>query len=231
MCLLLLVTTSISAQNIDDFFKISDDFFKTHVKDGKIDYKAIKKNTDPLGLILEQVKSIRVDIADEQNYKAFWINTYNILVIKGIVNQFPVASPLDIDGFFDKNKFDAGGMSVTLNEIENKLLRSEFKDPRLHFVLVCGAVGCPPLISNVYKPNTLEQQLTTQTKKAINSNFIKINYKKKRVQVSQIMEWYKEDFILNGNEIDFINKYLEEPISKKYKLSYFKYNWQLNIQP
>ena len=127
ICLLLLVTASISAQNIDSFFKSSDDFFKTHVKEGKIDYKAIKKNTESLDLILNQVKSIRVNADDAQNYKAFWINTYNLLVIKGIVNQFPVTSPLDIDGFFDKNKFEAGGKSVTLNEIENTLYDHNLK--------------------------------------------------------------------------------------------------------
>lgn len=80
-------------------------------------------------------------------------------------------------------------------------------------------------------PSTLNTQLEKQTKQAINGSFLKVNAKKKRVQASQIMEWYKEDFTLNGTtEIDFINKYRNEPLEGKYKISYFPYNWNLNKQ-
>ena len=110
-------------------------------------------------------------------------------------------------------------------------MRAQFSDVRFHFVLVCGAVGCPPLINKAYLPNTLEKQLETQTKTALNGSFLKVNTKKKRVEASQIMEWYKEDFTMNGtSEIDFINKYRTEKLDQKYKLSYFAYNWTLNKQ-
>ena len=78
-------------------------------------------------------------------------------------------------------------------------------------------------------PSTLETQLEAQTKKAINGSFLKV--KKNKVAASKIMEWYKEDFTMNGStEIDFINKYRTEKISAKSKLSYFEYNWNLNKQ-
>ena len=131
-------------------------------------------------------------------------------------------------GFFDKTKYNLAGKSVSLNEIENKLLRANFKDPRFHFVLVCGAIGCPPLISGAYLPSTLDEQFETQTTKSINGNFLKINVKKKRVEGSEILKWYKEDFVMNGNEIDFINTYRKEKIPNNFKLTYFTYNWKLN---
>ena len=138
-------------------------------------------------------------------------------------------SPLDKKGFFDEKTYSLGGENVTLNTIENKLLREVFKDARFHFVLVCGAIGCPPLISKAYLPKTLDSQMTKQTKLAINGSFLKINTNKKRVEVSQIMEWYKGDFTMNGStEIDFINTYRTEKISTDYKLSYFPYNWKTN---
>ena len=99
--------------------------------------------------------------------------------------------------------------------IENKLLREKFNDPRVHFVLVCGAIGCPPLINYAYRPDTLEKQLDAQTRSAINGNFIKVHSKKKKLEVSEIMKWYRSDFIQNGTtEIDFINTYRNEKLSE-----------------
>lgn len=221
--------TSSSAQSLDSFFKDSDDFFKIYVKDGRVNYKAIKENPSALNSVLSNAKAIKIQESEATNYQAFWINAYNLLVIKSVIDSYPIKSPLDVKGFFDKKAHDVGGKSITLNAIENKLLRAKFKDPRFHFVLVCGAVGCPPLISGAYLPERLDTQLTTQTKSAINGHFIKINNKKKRVQVSQIMEWYKEDFILEGTEIDFLNQYLLHPLPEKFKISYIPYNWELNI--
>jgi hypothetical protein len=80
-------------------------------------------------------------------------------------------------------------------------------------------------------PNTLNNQLETQTKIAINGTFLKVNIKKERVEASQIMEWYKEDFTMNGiSEIDFINQYRQDKIPNNFKLKYFPYDWKVNQQ-
>ncbi len=226
----VFMTTFGFAQNTDTFFKASDAFFKAHVKDGKVNYKAIKKNTAELDKILASTNNITVNKSEANTYQAFWINIYNLSVIKGIVKNYPVKSPLDVKGFFDKTKHNVGGKKITLNDIEHKLLRGQFNsDPRFHFVLVCAGLGCPPIIAEAYMPNTLDKQLDRQTKIALNNDeFIKVNTRKKRVQLSEIMKWYKEDFRQNGNEIDFINKYREEKIAAKSKISYYPYNWKLN---
>ena len=66
-----------------------------------------------------------------------------------------------------------------------------------------------------------------QTEIALNNpNFIKI--KGNKVQLSQIFEWYKIDFVHDGSEIDYINKFRKEPIPKNAKVSYYVYDWQLN---
>jgi len=227
-----IILTSLSgfAQNVNTFFNKADAFFKTNVSNGLVAYNNIHTDQSKLNEVLDLAKTITVNKAEANTYQAFWINAYNLSVIKGIIDNYPTNSPLDNKGFFDKTTHELGGKKITLNDIEHKLLRGQFNDARFHFVLVCGAVGCPPLISKAYLPDTLNAQLEKQTKIAINGSFLKVNTNKKRVQASQIMEWYKEDFTKNGKEIDFINKYRTEKLEGKYKLSYFPYNWKVNKQ-
>lgn len=217
-------------QSITEFFSKTDAFMKTHVKDGKVAYANIHKSPEQLNSLMQLANTINVSKDNSKDYQAFWINAYNIAVIQGIINNYPTNSPLDHAGFFDKTTYDLAGQSVTLNEIENKILRAQFKDPRFHFVLVCGAIGCPPLINEAYLPDTLDNQLEIQTTKAINGTFIKVNTKKKRVEGSEILKWYKDDFVMQGNEIDFLNTYRTEKIPTNYNLTYFSYNWNLNQQ-
>ncbi|PWH83492.1 DUF547 domain-containing protein [Algibacter marinivivus] len=229
--LIALVSFEGISQDLNTFFSKADAFFKANVSNGRVAYSKIHSNPESLNALLKIAEGISVSKSDANNYQAFWINAYNVSVIKGIIDNYPTNSPLDNKGFFDKTTYSLGGKNITLNDIEHKLLRGNFKDARFHFVLVCGAVGCPPLINKAYLPNTLNSQLEKQTKLALNGSFLKVNTKKKRVQASQIMEWYKEDFTMNGkSEIDFINQYRTEKLEGKYKLSYFPYDWKVNKQ-
>lgn len=226
-----LITFSLSGQDLETFFFKTNIFLGEHVKNGKVAYAEINKDQSNLDEVLKIAKGISVEVSDAKNYQAFWINAYNLSVIKGVIDNYPTKSPLDNEGFFDKITYSLGGKQITLNDIEHKLLRAKYKDARFHFVLVCGALGCPPLIDMAYMPNTLDAQLEEQTKLALNGSFLKVNAKKKRVEASEIMKWYKEDFTMDGmTEIDFINKFRTEKLSDKFKLSYFTYNWSLNKQ-
>jgi hypothetical protein len=225
-------TTHLNAQNADLFFDEADVFFKTNVKNGGVAYEAIKSDPSKLNSLLKIAKETVVNEKNNSEYKAFWINAYNLSVIKGIVEHYPTKSPLNINVFFEGITYQLAGKIVTLNEIENKLLRAKFNDARLHFVLVCGAISCPPIIDEAYKPNSIEEQLEKQTKLALNGTyFIKVDTKKKTVSGSEILKWYKEDFTQNGtSEIDFINKYREQKIPSNFKLKYYTYNWNINKQ-
>lgn len=226
--LLLLIVSVGYAQNTKEFFSKADTFFNTYVSNGRVDYKTIKKDPTALNELVDIAKSINVSKENASEYQAFWINGYNISVIKTVVDNYPLVSPLKKSGFFDGIKQDIGGMKITLNDIENKLLRGNFKsEPRFHFVLVCAGLGCPPIISKAYKPSTLDAQLEKQTKMALNDpKFIRVN--KNKVQVSQIFEWYKGDFTQNGTLSAYINSYRDSKLSEKAKLSYYDYNWDLN---
>lgn len=226
--LLVLSIQGATAQELEGFFSNTDSFLKTNVANGRVNYVAVKNNPETLFSLVDAAKNIRVEKTDASNYQAFWINIYNILVIKGIVKNYPLKSPLDVSGFFDKIRYEVGGENITLNDIENKLLRGNFpKEARFHFVLVCAGLGCPPIINKAYKPATLDQQLQKQTEKAINdANFIRLA--KNKVKISQIFEWYKGDFQQNGDVVDFINLYKIEKLPEKVKVSYYPYDWTLN---
>ena len=222
----------IKAQNsLDSYFSKTDAFLKDVVRDGLIDYKKIKQSPEELNTILNIANKQNIPVTDKDNYRAFWINAYNLLVIKSVVENYPIKSPLDVKGFFDTNKHAVGGKEITLNDIENKLLREQFNfDARFHFVLVCAGKGCPPIIKEAYMPATIDSQLTNQTKMALNdSDFIKVNEKKKKIGFSQIFEWYNSDFT-SGNKtiVNYINQYSKNQYSNKFKSYYYPYNWELN---
>ncbi len=118
---------------------------------------------------------------------------------------------------------------MTLDQIEKKLLFSNYpEEARFHFVLVCAAKGCPPIIAKAYRPETLESQLQEQTSKAMNSkDFIKVE--KGKVLFSELMKWYQQDFISDDrNLIDYANKYRKTAIPRSLKIDFYNYNWELN---
>lgn len=226
---LLLWTSFSMAQGGSMFSEQADQFFKKYVNEGRVDYKDLKADPQMIERLLQMTKEISVSKENKREYQAFWINGYNLLVIKGIVDNYPLKSPLDVAGFFDKTKHDIGGTSITLNDIENKLLRGNFpSEPRFHFVLVCAGLGCPPIINSSYKASTLNAQLEEQAKMALNdTDFIRVN--KNKIKISQIFEWYKGDFTQGGKSlVDYINQYRVNKLPEKSKISYYPYDWTLN---
>lgn len=226
--LFFLGCISVQAQTLNTYFSAADSFFQTYVDNGKVNYKAIQENPVQLNVLVAMAKEIRVSVKEPDIYKAFWINTYNILVIKGVVEHYPLKSPLDVDGFFDNKKYAVGGNMITLNEIENHLLRAKFpNEPRFHFVLVCAGLGCPPIINEAYLPKYLENQLQRQTQKAVNDpTFIRVQGT--TVNVSQIFEWYKSDFENAGGILSFINSYRKTTLPNDVEIDFYPYDWSLN---
>ena len=231
LTILFFISLTISAtdKGNDNFYNEANMFLHAHVKNGLVDYESISKEPSQLNKLIGMIEDAQVDQSNSLDYQAFYINAYNLYVIKGIVDD-KLSSPLDQKGFFDSIKRKVAGKSLTLNDIENKKLRAAFHDARFHFVLVCGALGCPPLINQSYRPATLEKQLEQQTIKALNDDqFIQI--KKNRVAVSQIFEWYQEDFTASGKSIlEFISKYRKQALPENAKLSFYTYNWKVNKQ-
>lgn len=225
---LILPFQFLTAQVPASFFTKTNQFLKENVYGGKVNYKNVKANPGELDAILDIAAAAIPSKSKASEFQAFYINVYNLIVIKEVSKKYPVRSPLSIPGLFKATKTKIAGKKVTLDAIENKILRAFYpKEARFHFALVCAGLGCPPIIPEAYIPNKLEAQLQLQTEKAINNpNFIKVTDKK--VKISKIFEWYAKDFKQFGSYVDFLNKYRTTPIDSKAKVSFYEYDWQLN---
>jgi hypothetical protein len=228
---LLAFSAMLTAANTDDpqgdFISDTDALLKRYVKQGRVDYVGLKASND-LDPLIQKVATVDLSVLKGNDKKAFLINAYNLLVIKQVLENYPLKSVLDVNGFFDGKKQNVGGRKLTLNQLEKELLLKEFNDARLHFVLVCGALGCPPIINFAYTPAKLEAQLSKQTKLALNDPaFLRVNGDK--AELSKIFEWYASDF--GGSKsavLSFINKYRDEAVPTSAKVSYYTYDWTLN---
>ncbi|MEL6357600.1 MAG: DUF547 domain-containing protein, partial [Bacteroidota bacterium] len=208
------------------FFASTDALLSSHVQGGRIDYARLKSNK-ALNPLVQEIAEINLNSLAVADREAFLINAYNLLVIQGVLDNYPLASVLDVNAFFDNKKWVLGGKKVSLNQLEKEILLKEFPDARLHFVLVCGALGCPPITSFAYRPERLDAQLDQQTRLALNNpNFIRQNGN--TAELSQIFEWYAKDFGGSKNVLNFINSYRNEPFPLDAKVSFYTYDWSLN---
>ena len=223
----IILTTLSHSQN--NFIQLADSFLKKHVKDGLVDYPLIKE--EPLELF-ELLNKIALENIPQDHEKAYLINAYNILVIASVVDAYPINSPEDVPGFFENEIHIIASKRMSLNQIEKNLLFKIYDDPRLHFVLVCGALGCPPITNFAYKTDAIEAQLEAQTKVALNSDFLRIDANKKTVSVSEIFRWYGSDFGGSNKEVlAYINRYRTNKIENDYKITFYTYDWRLNVAP
>ncbi|MFT7343556.1 MAG: hypothetical protein ACI9XP_000130 [Lentimonas sp.] len=163
--------------------------------------------------------------------KAESINLYNLLVLISVTAEYPLSSVNAIDGFFDQKKFMIGSEFLTLNEIEKGIF-NRFPDKRLHFVLVCGAIDCPPLGMDLFKSDNLDNQIDDRVRNALSlRNVIQRDAENKKVNLSKIFYWYQDDFGKKEEVLTFLNKYTDYQFNPEYRIEYLDYNWALNDKP
>ena len=208
---------------------------------GRVNYAGLKSDSGTLESYLNLLAvNAPSDKATFQTGLAFWINAYNALTIKGVLDHYPTTSVRKIklfNGFFSRIKFQVGGRSYTLNNIEHDIIRYEFGDSRIHFVLVCASLGCPILENRVFVAETLEERLDKATANFINNpEKVRLDRENRVLYLSQIFEWYTEDFEdTHGNVINFVAEYLPEADAtflkaQEIQIQYLEYDWRLNAQ-
>lgn len=218
------------AFSLSAFTQEADEFFNSYVENGLVDYQAVKQNMNEIEALYQQIGGMKVQNLSETEKKAFYINAYNLIVIRQIAKNYPVKSPMDITGFFDQQKHKVAGEMLTLNALEKQKLLQTYQDARIHFVLVCAAQSCPPLASYAFQANQLDQQMEQLTREALNDNtFIRVKSRQEEVAISKIFEWYSSDFTREAaSALAYINQYRDEKIPSSYKVSYYEYDWALN---
>ncbi|MGA9638491.1 DUF547 domain-containing protein [Flavobacterium sp.] len=227
----LVFSISGYSQTVEIFFEQTNEFLKKNVTaEGKIDYITLKKSPGELMYILSNVEKLDATFTDKNLAKAFWINIYNLQVIKGVLDTYPFKNVNQIPNFFKGNYFIVIQQELTLDDVENTILRELLFDPAIHFALSSASNGGAPLLNEAYMPKTIEEQLKTQASRVINSkSYYKINKDEKSIALPKIFEWYKKDFVTQYfNEIDFLNIFSEKRIDNKLSVTTYDFDWTLN---
>ena len=189
---------------------------------------------------LQELQMTKVSSLNRKEQKAYWINLYNGLTVKVILDHYPVKSITDIDispGFFSNGPWDAKlltieGEKVSLNDIEHRILRPIFNDNRLHYALNCASLGCPNLQPVAFTAVNTDDLLAAGAKAYVNSPR-GAQFKKDRLHVSSIYKWFQVDF--GGSEegvIGHLLQYAEDSLTavlRTYpKGLRYEYDWNLN---
>ncbi|OIP84931.1 MAG: hypothetical protein AUK44_00985 [Porphyromonadaceae bacterium CG2_30_38_12] len=227
--LLFFLTQVLVAQNSSVSHEKWDAFLKNHVNAvGQVNYKEIKKNSAELEGYLKVLESAQPTKSWTKNEsKAYWINAYNAFTVKLIVDNYPLKSIKDIGSPWDKKFIKLANKIYTLNDIENKILRPQYQDARIHFAIVCAAKSCPILRNKAYFPATLDKQLDESAKLFLSDtsrNKISVS----KIEISEIFTWFNSDFTKNMKLIAYLNQFSPVKIASNAKITNITYNWTLN---
>jgi len=196
----------------------------------QVDYQAIKTNGS-LNKAYQLLSNFKIDRLSNRNEKlAFYINAYNILALKKVVDHWPTDSIKDSGSFFspvwDKPAGSLNGEIITLGQIEHKILRP-MGEPRIHLAIVCASVSCPDLRNEPYTSIKIESQLDDQTRQFLNNSGKGLKIENKMIRVSKIFDWFEKDFEKSGGVSTFVNRYRADLPNLKVKAN-IPYDWATN---
>lgn len=244
----------------DTLHKPLDQILDVDVRDGYVYYRALRSDRARLD---RYVASLNVPAATYQSWSreqqmAFWVNAYNAFVLETVIDhypingsskEYPVNSVRQVPGAFERIKHRAAGQSLTLDEIEKKIL-PPFKEPRLYLALGRGAVGSGRLRSEAYTGELLKQQLDSIQKEFTSEQtMIRVDRGANQISVTPIISWHDAEFIAAYDPgatgamaqrspveraiVAFVTPHLL-PLEKEFlqknefKVAYHPFDWRLN---
>lgn len=165
---------------------------------------------------------------------AYWIYSYNALVIHSILEHWPLRSVTDVKapleiikdlGFFYKQKFIVGGKAYNLYHLEQQKMVQTKSDPRSHFILNCGSASCPPMRPELPVGVELEPFLQRAAIEFINNpDNVRINSATQSIELSKIFKWYIENFAATSplQKMAETNKKINTPSQTSALISYIE---------
>ncbi|WP_281647909.1 DUF547 domain-containing protein [Parendozoicomonas sp. Alg238-R29] len=230
-----------STQVIDH--QLWDDFLKTYIQEDmtgtmyRVKYKEVtSKDKQALKSYLSQMQSLDPRAYSKDEQFAYWVNLYNALTVRLILDNYPVKSIRKIGswlgfGPWDNDIAEVAGQELTLNDIEHRILRPIWKDARIHYAVNCASVGCPDLFPQAWTGENKEQMLEQAARRyARQSKGFEI--RGEVLFLSSIYDWYNSDFGSMQQLKEHLTKYA--PAAKASELRDFKgtvehrYDWNLN---
>tara|TARA_R110002110_G_scaffold415612_7_gene652392 strand:+ start:199890 stop:200747 length:858 start_codon:yes stop_codon:yes gene_type:complete len=189
---------------------------------------------------IARLTAVPVSGLNRNEQLAYWINLYNALTIQVVLDHYPVSSILKINispGFFSigpwgKKLVSIEGEAVSLDDIEHRILRPIWRDPRIHYAVNCASIGCPNLIDTAYTADQVEAQLEANAIAYVNHPR-GAELRGGALTVSNIYDWFQEDF--GGSEtgvLAHLRKYARPELARDLKLvsdiDSYAYDWSLN---
>ncbi len=171
---------------------------------------------------------------------AFWVNLYNALTVRVVLDHYPVDSIRDIDissglfadGPWGRDLIEVDGTALTLDDIEHRILRPLWRDPRIHYAVSCASLGCPNLARTAFLPGMLETMLNASAHDYINHPR-GAAIRDGRLYVSSLYDWFSEDF--GGDDAGviahlrhFAQGALADGLADIRSVSGHAYDWRLN---
>jgi hypothetical protein len=204
-------------------------------KHGLVDYRAFKKDKDSIATLnayLDDLMKIDgMSLEPKEERMAYWLNLYNGLVLKEILQRYPVKTVAQIPHFLDERRYELAGFEgkLSLLDIEQKIFLEKFNDPRLHFARVNGSLSGPAFLQEAFQGSNLEKKLGELTA-AFLSDSEKNYYDRNRniFYASALFLWFEEDFakwsLSNRNFIQ--SRFPGLPPT--FRLEFMGYDWKLN---
>lgn len=246
---LVLTMGAAKAEPLADY----DRLLATYVRPGadglnRVDYarwSASAEDRAALDRVVAGLAAERVSTLDRDRQFATWVNLYNAVTLKVILDRFPVRSirqirsrgtGLDPAGFigpWKEKRVTVEGRRLSLDDIEHDILRKAFKDPRVHYAVNCASVGCPNLKASAWRADTLDQDLDAAARAYVNHPRGVSVTADGAVRVSSIYQWFKEDFGgTDAGVLAHLRRYaspeLTAKLAGKTNISGGDYDWALN---
>lgn len=198
------------------------------------------KDKQRLARYLDRLQAVPVSALNRAEQKAFWINAYNALTVKVILDHYPVDSIRDIDlsGWFTKGPWKAGlltveGEKLSLDDIEHRILRPIWRDNRVHYAVNCASIGCPDLQDVPFTARNMEELLDKAARQYINHPRGVHFQNDEKLVISSIYDWFQEDFkeSLNG-VLEHLASYADPQLANRLRSFSgdvdYAYDWRLN---
>ncbi len=187
---------------------------------------------------IASLEAVSVSELNRAQQLAYWINLYNAATVKVVLDHYPVTSIRDIkSGFFSagpwgKELVRVESEALTLDDIEHRILRPIWRDPRIHYAVNCAAIGCPNLQARAFTADAAGRMLETAARDFVNHER-GATFETNKLVVSSIYAWFKEDFgDTDRGVIEHLKRYatgaLAEKLSGATRIDDDRYDWRLN---
>ncbi len=252
LCLLAFFLPALTSAGAAEAFSHDDweTVLMAYVNDrGLVDYVGLSTDRVVFDRYIAGIESIGPDshpsfFPTPDAKLAYYINAYNAMVFKGVLARGPEDKSVwtgIISGFrfFQWMDIIVDGQKTSLQDLENRIIRAEFKDPRIHAAVNCASISCPRLPRYAFHPDRLQAQLDEAMAEFV-SNETNVQIRGKTLYLSRIFDWFRDDFLdfehrqgaLNPVLIDYINRYRapDQQLASDLDIRFFNYDKGINSQ-